>query len=258
MWYNYTMEQKESKILFFDIETSPNLGYTWGKWEQNVIEFKEQWSLMCYAYKWLGEKTTHVVALPDFTGYKKGVLDDKKITKSLWDLFNEADVIIAHNGDSFDIKKSTAKFIEHGFKPPTPYVTIDTKKVAKRYFKFESNKLDDLGKLLKVGQKLDTGGFDLWLCCMSGDEKAWRDMCKYNKQDVVLLEKVYLALRPWMRNHPNLALMKEDRVACPNCSSKNVQKRGKAYTRASEFQRWLCNDCHSWHQSPFATGSQIR
>lgn len=178
-------KESHSKILLFDIETSPNLGYVWGKWEQDVVSFKEYWYIICFSYKWLNEKETHVVALPDFKTYKKDKTDDAELCKKLWELFNEADVIIAHNGDQFDIKKSNARFIKHHFDPPSFYKTIDTKKVAKKYFKFDSNKLDDLGDYFKIGRKLQTGGFNLWLGCLSNDKKSWNIMKEYNKQDTM-------------------------------------------------------------------------
>lgn len=230
------------KILLFDLESTPLLSYTWGIWEQNVIEVKEEWYMLSFAYKWLGEKKTHVVSLPNFAIFKRDKKDDKELVKALWNLFNEADIIIAHNGNAFDIKKSNARFIYHKLPPPSPYKTIDTKIVAKKYFKFDSNRLDSIGQSLNLGRKLKTGGFDLWLACMAGDRKAWKKMCDYNIQDVVLLEKVYLKMLPYMNNHPDRSNIGE----CPNCSSKKLQKRGFAITRKKTKQRLQCQDCGAW------------
>lgn len=234
---------KQARILLYDIETSPNLGYIWGKWEQNVIEYEEQWHLLCFAYKWLGERTTHVVALPDFDLYKKDPKNDYEVVKRLRDLFNEADVVIAHNGDSFDQKKSQARMLVHGLAPPSPYRQIDTKKVARKYFNFNSNSLNDLGEVLKVGKKVETGGFKLWLGCMSGVKSAWNTMKRYNKQDVVLLEQVYLAMRGWISPHPSMNLMEGKLDACPNCGGENLKKNGNYYNRVTKVQVWRCNDC---------------
>ena len=249
--------QKAPRILVYDIETFANQAFVWGKYEQNVIAYIKEWFMMCYSYKWLDEKGTHVVALPDFKGYKKNKEDDKALVKSLWQLFDEADIIIAHNGNSFDIKKTNARFIYHGLPPPTPYKTIDTKLVAKRYFNFNSNKLDDLGNYFGIGRKLDTGGWELWDACWKGDLKAWKKMKDYNKQDVILLEKVYHKMLPFMTNHPNLALLNGEKCACPNCGSLNIQKRGFNTSRVSRTQRYQCQDCSSWHARPIS-GGQIR
>ncbi len=175
------------KILLFDVETAPNLSYTWGKWEQDVIAFKNEWYLMSFAWKYLGDKKTQVLSLADFPGYKKNPTDDRLLVRALWSHFDNADVIIAHNGDAFDIKKANARFVYHKLVPPSPYKQIDTKKVAKKYFNFNSNSLNDLGQYFKIGKKLSTGGFDLWLGCMAGDKASWKTMCEYNKQDVELL-----------------------------------------------------------------------
>lgn len=238
----------EHKILFLDIETSPNLGYSWGKYEQNIIEFKEDWHMLSFSVKWLGEKTTHVYCLSDFSGYNKDKRNDKKLVAKLWEYFDEADVIVAHNGNSFDIKKSNARFVIHGMTPPSPYKTIDTKLVAKRYFKFDSNSLNDLSRQLGLGAKLKTGGFDLWLGCMAGIEADWKKMCEYNKQDVILLEKVYLKLRSWITNHPRTS-DEAINTQCPNCGGKKLQKRGVTRNKVTTQQRWFCKDCGAWHST---------
>jgi len=252
------MKQNKLKILLFDIETFANQAFVWGKYEQNVIAYNKEWFMLSYAYKWYGEKKTHVVSLPDFQLYKKDKEDDRQLVQTLWELFDEADIVIAHNGNSFDVKKSNARFLFHGLPAPSPYKKIDTKLVAKRYFNFNSNKLDDLGNYFGVGRKIETGGWELWEGCWRGDLKAWKKMCYYNKQDVILLEQVYLKMLPYITNHPNIALLNGDRVACPNCGSIKVQKRGFTYTRVSKNQRWQCQGCASWHQSPIKDGKQIR
>ncbi len=249
---------KKPRILLYDIETMANLSRVWGKYEQDVIAVERHWYMLTFAWKWLGESKTFVHSLPDFPMYKKDKYNDKSLVEVLWKLFDEADIIIAHNGNSFDIKKTNARFIKHRLPPPSPYKTIDTKLVAKRYFKFDSNKLDDLGDYFNIGRKINTGGWELWQGCEDGDPKAWEKMCRYNKQDVVLLEKVYLAMLPYMTNHPNIAALQETRKACPNCGSNHVQKRGYGVSSTTKYQKWQCMDCASWHSSALKEGSQIK
>lgn len=252
------MKNKKLRVLLYDIETAPNLGRYFELYKEGNIIWKESdWYMLSFSWKWLGEKQTYVMSLPEFPEWKKNKENDKALVGELHKLFNEADIIIAHNGNSFDQKKSNARFIYHGFPPPEPYKEIDTKLVAKRYFKFDSNKLDDLGDYFKIGRKMQTGGFSLWKGCMEGDKKSWKKMCEYNKQDVILLEKVYEKMKPWMNNHPNIALLNGDKEGCPNCGSLNIKKEGKNHTRAGVKQQWSCKNCFSWHSSPL-TGGQVR
>lgn len=247
------------RTLLFDIETMANLGYIWGKYEQNVISFEKEWYILSFAYKWLGERTTHSLALPDFKGYKKDKKNDKKLCKELWKLFDEADVLISHNGDKFDIKKSQAKFAEHGFSPPSPFKSIDTLKIARKYFKFTSNKLDDLGNTLGLGGKVQTDGWDLWKGCAVDDNKSsWAKMKLYNKRDISLLEDVYMELRPWMTNHPNYNVYSETTDRCPVCGEKALRPRGYAYTRVSRSKRYSCNNCGAWSQQLLSGRGVIR
>jgi hypothetical protein len=237
----------KARVLLYDIETAPNLSYTWGKWQQDVIDFHYQSYMLCFAYKWLGESQTHIVALPDFPNYKKDVQDDSALIEALQRLFDEADVIIAHNGNSFDQKVSQGRMLVNGLTPPSPYKQIDTKLVAKRYFRFNSNSLNDLGQLLKLGKKLPTGGWKLWLGCLNNDAKSWATMKRYNIQDVKLLEKVYLRMRPWIDNHPAMNILEDKLEACPKCSSGPLIKRGtRLVNKTTTVQRFKCSNCGGW------------
>ncbi len=238
--------KNKAKILIYDIENMADLAWVWQKYDTNVIQYKKQGYLLCYAYKWFGEKEVRVVSLPDFKGYQKNKTDDRQLVKSLHKLFQEADIIIAHNGNSFDQKKSQARFLVHGLEPIAPYKQIDTKLEAKKYFRFNSNSLTDLGQQLGLGKKIDTGGFDLWIGCENGDKKSWKHMTDYNIQDVILLEKVYLKLRPWMKNSPNLNLLNKTTHCCAICGSKKTQKRGFSYNRINKIQRYQCISCRGW------------
>lgn len=250
--YDTNEYRKEPRILLMDIETTPFVGYTWGKWQQNVIQFSEAWHLLCFAYKWLGEEEIHVVSQRQFTrAYKRNRRDDRQVAQAMHALMEEADIVIAHNGDKFDIKKCNARFAIHGLRRPEPFLTVDTLKVAKRSFDFGSNSLNDLGYFLDLGHKMPHTGFDLWLGCMAGEDDSWDLMEAYNQQDVVLLEKVYRYFLNggWILNHPNLALISGHVDACPNCGSIDRMKRGFATTTAYRFQRYQCNDCGSYHRS---------
>jgi len=235
-----------ANTLFFDIETAPNLSYVWGQWQQDVIQHVNEWYIICFSYKWEGEKTTKVVSLDDFDLYETEPENDFHVVHKLWELLGEADIVIGHNSDAFDIKKANARFVFHNFGPPSHYQTVDTLKIARRHFKFNSNRLGHLGEHLGLGGKEVTGGFQTWEGCMKGDPKAWKLMKKYAKQDVDLLVDVYERLRPWATNHPNKNVIDGTSYACPTCGSNKLQKRGKRRTRTMEYQTLQCTRCRSY------------
>lgn len=225
----------------------PIIATVWGKYEQNFVWSIQDWYMFCFAYKWLGDKQTHVISIDDFKGYKPGTEDDSQVVKKLWELFDEADIVVAHNGNSFDQKKSQARMILNNLPPPAPYKQIDTKLVARKHFNFTSNKLDDLGEYFKLGKKLDTGGYDLWKQCMAGNRKSITKMKRYNKQDVVLLEKVYLHMRPWMNVHPPLGIMNDRPASCDNCGSDKMHSHSKrSYGKTGYKRRFKCYDCGAY------------
>lgn len=193
----------EPRVLLLDIETSTNLAHVWGKWEQDVIEFERHWYMLCFSYKWMHEKKTHVVALPDFKGYKKHPEDDKALLKKLHALLCAADVVVGHNFSRFDQRKINARFLVHKLPPPTPFAIVDTLKIARRLFAFDSNKLDDLGQQLGLGRKTKTHGKATWLGAMRGDMKEWRNMISYSRQDTILENELLMRLLPWVPQRSN-------------------------------------------------------
>lgn len=234
------------KILVFDIETAPVLTHIWSLRQKYIpIDMiKEDLFILCWAAKWLHEDKVVKFKLPDFKGsYKKNKKDDLKLLEPLWDLLNEADMVVAHNGTRFDVPMVNARFLYHGFPPPDPYKIIDTLTVARREFRLTSNKLDYIGQYLELGKKNKTD-FDLWIGCMNGDSKAWKTMMDYNVQDVHLLEEVYLKLRPWDKRHPNFGLYVNDsEPCCTACGSTRLIKKGFEYTQVGMYRRWRCKDC---------------
>ena len=244
-WCPVAASSGSPRVILLDIETSPNVGYIWGKYEQNVIAYQSEWQLLSMAWKLLGEKKVHCISRPQFKDKT-----DKMIAEAAWDILATADVVIAHNGARFDIPKLRAKFIEHNLPPLPPLKVIDTRKIARSQFMFNSNSLNDLAATLKLGAKAQTGGFDTWLGCMNGDKKAWKRMIEYNIQDVVLLERVYERLAAWYPNHPNLTLYAAattvGRPVCPVCSSDNVQRRGYNVMKTRRNARLHCQDCRHW------------
>lgn len=228
------------KILYFDLETTPILGYAWRKYKTNIFSIEEETGLLALSYAWNDKKP--VV-------FSTRTKTEKEMTKLLWELFDEADVLCAHNGDNFDIKFANKLFVRHGFKPPGPYKKLDTLKMARRYFRFDSNSLDDLAKFLLGDEKIKTEP-GLWKLCMNGNRTALRKMERYCKHDVVLQRNIYHALKPWHTGHPNHNLYQGTTHSCPTCGGDKLQRRGFNHTRVGVYQRYQCRDpkCGAWSQ----------
>ena len=243
------------KVLILDIETTPMAVWTWSLGKQYVghhaiMKDKKgammDWHLLSWAAKWLyDDEVMSDILKPNEARARK----DKRILKSIWGLLNEADIVIAHNGDRFDLRKINARFIANDIKAPLPFKTIDTLKQARKEFAFSSNKQDFITKFLKLEEKLDTE-FNLWIECMNGNPSSLKRMQDYNRTDVVGLEELYLKLRPYMKSHPNFAVMLDD-DCCTVCGSTSLKQTKKYYyTGSSRFKLYTCSSCHS----PFIRG----
>ena len=231
-----------ARIILYDLEVSRSIVEGYGnRWDFRVIKFIRPQLLMCYSWKELGKNHVHFVSRHDFKTYHDFV-------KSRHEVLDSADITIAHNGGSFDDKMANRFFVLEGLAPPTPRKTVDTKREAKRWFRFESNKLDDLGDFLGLGRKENIGYADLEDDFMSDNpsKKTIKLMRKYNDQDVRLLESVYLRLRPFMASHPNLGDVGATDGICPKCGSDKLHKRGFNRKRSGSSQRYQCQNCHGW------------
>ena len=242
----------EARILFLDIETLPNIAWTWGKYDQNVLGFEQQTCIATYAAKWQGGEV-FAKMLPEYKGYKAGSYDDKKLVKDLWDLLDDADIAVAHNGKDFDFRVITGRLLYHGMQPPSPYKIVDTKLISSRVARFNSNALNDLGQHFGFGKKIKTD-FDLWLGCMRGDLKCWRQMVKYNKQDVILLEKVYNRFLPFINDHPNHGLITGEERACPKCGSTRLKSKGIVYCVTRSYRSLICCNCGGYARETVSVG----
>lgn len=226
-----------AKILVLDIEWRPAKAYVWQPWKENIHPEKiiEDGGLLCVGLKWLGEKECKL-----FSEWEHG---HRGMLEMAHRIMAEADAIVTYNGDKYDLPKLNGEFVLHGLPPLPPIASIDCIKAVKK-FGFFMNRLAFVGPFLNIDKKMEHEGFGLWRKVMDGDASAQKRMSKYCKQDVVLLEKLYLRIRPYIRNHPHLGGGGIE--SCGSCGSKHLQKRGFRFTRAFRIQRQQCQSCGQW------------
>jgi uncharacterized protein YprB with RNaseH-like and TPR domain len=248
------IEEGEQKgfpnILIFDIETAPLRAYVWRRYKQNIYteQLISEWFMISWAAKWLyspdiiSDRINSTEILEE---------DDKRIATSLWEMIDRADIVVAHNGNRFDIPKIRNRFLINGLRPPSPFKAVDTKIIAKT-LGFSSNKLEDINRTIGLDRKLDTD-FTLWSRCMEGEEKALIEMETYNKQDIEMLEQTYINLRPWMGPyHPNVGLyMETEKPVCYVCGSTKLNPNGYYYTAVGQYQAYQCLECGAPNRGRF-------
>ena len=236
------------KVLIYDLETAPLLAHIWHPTDQYVTHDRliHDSFLLTWSAKWRGERTVHTGVVTSKEAVKQ---DDRRIVKELADMIREADYLVAHNGDRFDIPMFNNRLLALGLEPMGPKRSVDTLKLAKKNLRLAYNKLDYLGEFLGLGRKLKTD-FDLWRDCYHGDAKALARMARYNRQDVVLLEKVFERLLPYVTNLPRLVEATDvGDGGCPSCGSTRLVRRGHYLTNASTFVRMHCKDCGRYSRS---------
>ena len=248
----------QARILVLDIETAPIQANVWRIWKENVglNQIREDWYILSFAAKWLGEEK-----IMYFDQSKAPRLeDDSLLLAELHTLLDQADFVVAHNGRKFDLKKINARFILHGFRPPSPYRIIDTLEIAKAKFAFTSNRLEYISENLNVTfKKLKHGqfpGFSLWAEVMKGNKAAWKEMRLYNEYDVLSLEETYLHLRAWDDRHPNVNHDDGSEItACPVCGGTHLALAGHSRTNTGKYPRYHCVDCGAWSRGRYTVNT---
>ncbi len=85
---------------------------------------------------------------------------------------------------SFDIKKANTRFLLNKMEPVTEKKAMDTLKIARSKFAFESNRLDYISQKLGLRPKDDIRNSDWLKIVTSGDEKTLAKIKKYCRSDV--------------------------------------------------------------------------
>lgn len=237
------------RILGLDYEVAPWKALCYGKkHEPRVVRFLEHQFLLCGSYFWFHEGIVRTKALTDFPGYEKDKKDDRKLAEFFRDLIDQADVVTAYNGKSFDFKQLATRLVHHGLSQHKPIKQHDPLLVFRNKLYLPSNSLEDVVDFLGVGEKGHTSD-DTVFAAMNGDRKAWKDLLRYCKQDSVLLLEVYKYTRALSTGaqHPNLNIFTGD-DSCPSCSSMNLHKKhqGELLLSGRVRYRYECQNCGKW------------
>ena len=228
------------KRLFFDIETSPCVGWFWRPGYNlrlsydNIIEHAK---VICVSYKWQGDDKVHTL---DW-GKEKC---DAKLVKDFVKVMEKADEIIGHNGDRFDIPWIRTRALHHGIDNLPRWRTLDTLKKSRANLKLPTNKLNDIGRYFGLGEKVSNPP-GLWQNVCFGDASMLPDMITYCEQDVVLLEKVWNKIKGVTPINTHAGVVKGGKKwSCPNCGSEKIIRNGTDVTASgTEKQKMRCQSC---------------
>lgn len=239
----YNSNSKGFRRLFFDIETSYNIGKFWrAGYNLNINpgDIIKERAVICVSWKWEGEDKVYNLQ------WDKDQCD-KALLKEFTKVLAEADEAIAHNGDRFDIKWLRTRCLIHRIPFPTYVKTLDTLKKVKSMFNFQSNKLDYIAEVLGFGNKLPTG-MQLWdKIILNKDKEAMKKMLTYCDHDVVLLEDVYGAIFSYIKPDTHVGVHNGgEKYDCPSCGSNSVKYLNNVVTPKGTITRHMgCNSCES-------------
>jgi DNA polymerase elongation subunit (family B) len=237
------------KRLYFDVETSFNKiasFYIGNKVSVNYNAILEERKIICICYKWEGKDTVY-----SLTWDKKQC--EKQMLKDFLKVAEQADELVGHNGDRFDLPWIRTRCLLNGVKTFPEFVTVDTLKLTRNKFKFNSNRLDYLAQIMGVGKKSSHSGLQLWIDVVNGNKKALSEMVAYCRNDVKILESVYKKLEGYVKPKTHISAHKHGtRWGCPQCGSQDVHCNKTRVTAAGvqRFEMKCYNGCGRIYSVP--------
>lgn len=248
---------KKAKIATFDIEVLSSMDADCG-------------SVCCVSWKELNKGTVKQLSLEDFPkSYEKNIFDDRALVTAVVKELSKYDVLIGHNikpsgnkrWGGFDIKYLNTRIAVNSLDlPPLQGMkVIDTyQDIAKRWMKFRSDRLIELGKSLGAPKEWLESKNDMrfpqdWNAYIVKRPGASKKMLLRNKVDVLLTEWVYNRLQKFFPSHPNFGIInganKLD-YPCPSCGHidkiHHKDKRyqadtsGRLVAQVAVYQRYIC------------------
>jgi uncharacterized protein YprB with RNaseH-like and TPR domain len=227
------------KILFYDIETTPLKVWTFSAGRKayihhgSVVEGSYE-DIICAAWKWGHEKKVHCM---DWGLQKQ---NSSKLVLTLSKELEEADLIVGHNADKFDWRMLNTLRLRYGL-PSINWElkSEDTLKQMRKYFKLPYYNLDYLTSTLGVGKKGDMCLQDWVNIIDHKDSKSLDKMVKYCKNDVLVLQKLYERIKPYLKPKLNMYKTQQERV-CPVCGSIDTVRNGTRVINGKVFQQYHC------------------
>ena len=244
-------KQVGAKVLFLDLEVSASIVAAFSMFKHfstpdHIIQFPY---ILTYACNWLHDSPEDIecYGLADFDSFEKDHRDDYELVVRLWGWLDKADIVVIQN-ESFDRGWFTQRCAMFGIPEPSPYRVVCTLKGMKKAMALPSNSLGYATKYFDLPhKKLQHDGISLWIRCMDGDVEALESMKTYNIGDIPTLRELYLKIRAYIPNHPNVALYfgdGDDKMRCSVCGSEHLELlEGKAYTNLSIFDAYRCGNC---------------
>ena len=242
------------KILVWDLEVAPSLVYCYQYFKTNISpkQVVENPYILSFAGKWLGEDEIFYEENRDN--------NDKALVEKICYYLDQSDFSICHFGSRFDLPQVMGRAAVHGLKPPSVSKMIDTCKIARKEFNFPSNSLEYLCEAFSCKHKKSDhakfAGFTLWKEVLKNNPEAWAANKEYNIGDVLSLEDLYMKMRPYITNHPNLAnFIDPQEPVCVKCLSNDIQWRGYAHTAVGKYHRFQCNACGGWARTRYSVNA---
>jgi len=232
----------KGKVMVYDIETSLvridhwGTGKTYIRHDQLVPGEEGETRIISIAWKYVGEDNVYALTWDDGC--------DKAMMKEFMGYYNECDMVIGQNNNSFDNKLVATRAAKHGF-PLNRFVkSFDIYRKVKSVLKLQSYSMAYMAKFFGLTLKQSHEGIRMWKMIQYGTPAEKKEylakMVEYNVGDIVTTEELYMKLRPYMGAVSHVGVSEgKPRWSCPVSGSEDVEWINTIYTEAGTVQRIL-------------------
>lgn len=257
----------ELKTLGIDLEVTGSLGWSYDIFKGNMYRIEFDPMIICFSWGWYdrtkpiskrrGKVHNEMVrtTLNDIflDGGKKARLSEEKIVRKAWQLLDEADEVMAFNGDRFDDKVLIAAFMRYRLGMPSPYVTIDPFKMSKSA-RFPSHSLNNLCRSFGIEGKTEVTYGSTWRGCLAGDRKQRKLMREYCDNDVYKMFDIFEIVFPYAKTKmkTNISAHRNGAFCCNYCGSSRLKVNKTRTFGTGTYTSYLCLGCGKYPRERIA------
>jgi hypothetical protein len=240
------------KILHYDVEVYKawlNREFVYElKQSERYIKYKnidKDKSLMCFAYAWQHEKKVKLCSVLDNTErFINDHYDDYELCLKLKELFEEADIVVAYNGDRFDWKFFQWRCAVNGITAPRKPIMFDPFKVVKSEFLPTARGLGDVALALGLSMKAYMPDQNK---CASGCALTIGKTGEYCKDDIPPMIDIFefLLFNGYIRKGLKINSILGNNDLCISCGMDEFVDDGYDYTPKSRYELKKCVTCNT-------------
>lgn len=179
------------------------------------IETTDLWAgmgrVLCASTQFFGPDELITIRADSFPAWQSGKRsDDRDVVEAILKCLEAADIIYAYNGTGFDFPFLRTRALIHGLPPVEPRKIVDPVMLARKVFRFRSNRLDSVARDLGCPYEKTDVDKQVWARAMlDGDKECMDQIVHHCELDIKVLAWVAKKVSPYVRTIDQLGSFRQ-------------------------------------------------